>query len=75
MPLPPRGLETGSVLLLSAGHFTHDAYPAFLAPLIPLLKVKLGLSNALAGTLAAFLRSSSLVQPFIGYLADHTNAR
>jgi FSR family fosmidomycin resistance protein-like MFS transporter len=71
----PEHLETGQVLLLSAGHLIHDAYPAFLAPLIPLLKLKLGISNALAGTLAAFLRSSSLVQPFIGYLADRTNAR
>ena len=71
----PGRLETGKVVLLSAGHLIHDAYPAFLAPLIPLLKAKLHLSNLLAGTLAAFLRSSSLAQPFIGYLADRTNAR
>lgn len=45
------------------------------APLIPLLKTKLGLSNALAGTLATFLRSSAPVQPFIGYWADRTNPR
>lgn len=67
--------ETGKVVLLSAGHFIHDTYPAFLAPLIPLLKEKLALSNALAGSLATFLRSSSLVQPFIGYLADRISAR
>jgi FSR family fosmidomycin resistance protein-like MFS transporter len=63
------------VVLLSIGHMIHDAYPAFLAPLVPLLKTKLGLSNALAGTLATFLRSSSLAQPFIGYMADRTNPR
>jgi FSR family fosmidomycin resistance protein-like MFS transporter len=50
-------------------------YPAFLAPLLPLLQAKLSLSNTLAGSLATFLRSSSLVQPFIGYLADRTSAR
>lgn len=69
------GIETGKVVLLSAGHLVHDTYPAFLAPLIPLLKNKLGLSNALAGSLATFLRSSSLAQPFIGYFADRTSAR
>jgi FSR family fosmidomycin resistance protein-like MFS transporter len=50
-------------------------YPAFLAPLLPLLQQKLQLSNTLAGSLATFLRSSSLVQPFIGYVADRTSAR
>lgn len=70
-----RSFETGKIILLSAGHFIHDTYPAFLAPLIPLLKEKLALSNALAGSLATFLRSSSLVQPFIGYLADRVSAR
>ena len=75
MPKDPGALQTGKVVLLSTGHLIHDAYPAFLAPLIPLLKAKLSLSNVLAGTLAAFLRSSSLAQPFIGYLADRTNAR
>jgi FSR family fosmidomycin resistance protein-like MFS transporter len=63
------------VILLSIGHGIHDMYPAFLAPLLPLLQVKLGLSNTLAGSLATFLRSSSLAQPFIGYLADRTSAR
>jgi FSR family fosmidomycin resistance protein-like MFS transporter len=72
---PGAPFETGKVILISAGHLIHDAYPAFLAPLIPLLRQKLALSNALAGSLATFLRSSSLAQPFIGYMADRTNAR
>jgi FSR family fosmidomycin resistance protein-like MFS transporter len=70
-----RTFQTARVATISAGHAIHDAYPAFLAPLIPLLTEKLGLSNAMAGALATFLRSSSLVQPFIGYLADRMNAR
>jgi len=73
--ITPAPFETGKVVLLSITHLIHDSYPAFLAPLIPLLKEKLALSNALAGTLATFLRSSSLVQPFIGYMADRMNAR
>ena len=75
MNAPQRAFETVRVVLLSIGHGIHDMYPAFLAPLLPLLQPKLGLSNTLAGSLATFLRSSSLVQPFIGYLADRTSAR
>jgi len=72
---PHRAFDTARVILLSIGHGIHDMYPAFLAPLLPLLQAKLHLSNTLAGSLATFLRSSSLAQPFIGYLADRTSAR
>ena len=75
MSSPPHAFHTARVILLSVGHAIHDMYPAFLAPLLPLLQAKLSLSNTLAGSLATFLRSSSLVQPFIGYLADRTSAR
>ena len=75
MGSPPHAFHTARVILLSVGHAIHDMYPAFLAPLLPLLQTKLFLSNTLAGSLATFLRSSSLVQPFIGYLADRTSAR
>ena len=64
--------QTPKVLVVALAHFIHDTYPAFLAPLIPLLTDKLGLSLALAGSLVLFMRTSSLVQPFIGYLADRT---
>ena len=72
---PPGQFALARVVLLSIGHAVHDMYPAFLAPLLPLLQAKLGLSNTLAGSLATFLRSSSLAQPFIGYLADRTSTR
>ena len=75
MSSPPHAFHTARVILLSVGHAIHDMYPAFLAPLLPLLQAKFSLSNTLAGSLATFLRSSSLVQPFIGYLADRTSAR
>jgi len=55
-------LESGKIALLSAGHLIHDAYPAILAPLIPLLKAKLGLSNALAGTLAVVAAVGGVLQ-------------
>ncbi len=67
--------QTGKVALIALGHLAHDTYPAFLAPLLPLLTTKLGLSLALAGSLGSFLRLSSVAQPFLGYLADRTNVR
>lgn len=67
--------ETATVLSLSLGHFVHDMYPAFLGPLLPLLIAKLGLSLALAGTLPALLRWSSIIQPFMGYFADRMDGR
>jgi FSR family fosmidomycin resistance protein-like MFS transporter len=72
---PAREFHTGRIVLIATAHFVHDTYPAFLAPLLPLLRAKHGLSHTLAGTLATFLRSSALVQPFIGYFADRTNVR
>lgn len=75
MSTPHRSFDTARVILLSIGHGIHDMYPAFLAPLLPLIQAKMGLSNTLAGSLATFLRSSSVAQPFIGYLADRTSAR
>ncbi|OGB95558.1 MAG: hypothetical protein A2Z31_02495 [candidate division NC10 bacterium RBG_16_65_8] len=75
MNAPHRAFDAARVILLSIGHGIHDMYPAFPAPLLPLLQAKLGLSNTLAGSLATFLRSSSLAQPFIGYLADRVGVR
>ena len=64
-----------TVLLVSLAHMVHDTYPAFLAPLLPLLQAELGLSYLMAGGLAAFFRSSFLVQPLIGFWADRHNLR
>ncbi|NOZ29787.1 MAG: MFS transporter [Chloroflexi bacterium] len=61
--------------IISLAHFIHDCFPAFLAPLLPLLTAKLGFSLAAAGALVPFLRSSAFIQPAIGYLADRTDAR
>ena len=64
-------LQPGRLALLTAGHLINDAYTGFLAPLLPLLMVKMNLSLALAGTLASVLSvSTSLLQPIYGYLSD-----
>jgi hypothetical protein len=36
--------QTGKILALSIGHFIHDVYSSFLAPLLPLLIEKLSMS-------------------------------
>ncbi|MFQ5856171.1 MAG: MFS transporter [Anaerolineae bacterium] len=74
-PVKDHEFQTAKVLLVTLAHFVHDTYPAFLAPLLPLLTEKLGLSLTLAGSLVLVMRLSSLVQPFIGHLADRTGLR
>lgn len=67
--------QTGQVATIAGAHFVHDTYTAFLAPLLPLLQDKLGIGYTLAGSLAIFLQLPSLLNPFIGYLADKANLR
>jgi len=63
------------VLTISGGHFVHDVYSAFLAPLLPLLIEKMSLTLTLAGSLSAFLQFPAILTPFIGHLADKYNLR
>lgn len=67
--------ETGNVLLLSFSHFVHDMYTSFLAPLLPLIIEKLSISLGAAGILSTALQLPSLLNPFIGFIADRTNPR
>ncbi len=67
--------QTGQVVTVAGAHLVHDTYSAFLAPLLPLLQDKLGIGYALAGSLAIFMQLPSLLNPFIGYLADKANLR
>jgi FSR family fosmidomycin resistance protein-like MFS transporter len=67
--------QTGRVLTISAGHAVHDTYTAFLAPLLPVFIANLSLSMTDAGLLTVFMQGPSLLQPFIGHLADRFNLR
>ena len=69
------GFQAGEVFLIANGHFIHDVYSAFLAPLLPLLIEKLSLSLTMAGSLSAFMQFPALLNPFIGRLADKSKAR
>ena len=67
--------QTGRVLTISTGHAVHDTYTAFLAPLLPVFIANLALSKTEAGLLTVFMQGPSLLQPFIGHLADRVSLR
>ena len=67
--------QTGGILTIVGGHFVHDTYSAFVAPLLPLLIQKLSLSLALGGSLAVFMQLPSVFSVLIGYLADRVSVR
>ena len=67
--------QTGCVLTISAGHAVHDTYAAFLPPLLPVFIANLALSKTEAGLLTVFMQGASLLQPFIGHLADRISLR
>jgi MFS transporter, FSR family, fosmidomycin resistance protein len=67
--------QTGQVLTIVGGHFIHDTYTAFVAPLLPLIIEKLSLTLTMAGSLTAFLQLPSILNLFIGFLADKISLR
>ncbi len=70
-----QGFDTAAVATISSAHFLHDVYPAFLAPLLPLIIANLNIPLAAAGGLATIYRTGSLVQPFLGLWADRADTR
>ncbi|MCL5256823.1 MAG: MFS transporter [Chloroflexi bacterium] len=68
--------RAGYVGLLASGHLSVELYASFLAPLLPLLIPKLGLSIAMVGLLATMQSlANSLLQPVFGHLADRGHSR
>ena len=63
------------VYVVAGGHLFHDLYTSFLAPLLPTLVDNLSLSLTSAGLLTTFSRIPSILNPFIGYLADKAGAK
>jgi FSR family fosmidomycin resistance protein-like MFS transporter len=65
-----------AALVVATAHGLNDAYASFVPPLLPRIMDDLGLSIALAATLAVtFSFASSLPQPIFGYLADRYGRR
>lgn len=71
----PDNFSGGDVIAVSTAHGLHDTYQAFLPSYIPLFIENLALTKTQAGELSAYGQLPSLVQPFIGYLADRKGLR
>jgi FSR family fosmidomycin resistance protein-like MFS transporter len=74
-PTNTGAFQTSRVLSITGAHAVHDTYTAFLAPLLPAFISKLALSKTEAGALTVFMQAPSVVQPYIGYLADRITLR
>ncbi|MBN2698718.1 MAG: MFS transporter [Bacteroidales bacterium] len=62
--------QKGRIITISAAHFIHDVYTSFLAPALPRIIEKLDTSYALIGLLAPIQRIPSLLNPFVGIIAE-----
>lgn len=67
--------QTDKVTVIAIGHGIQDTYQSFLPALLPILIEKFSLIKTEAGLLSVFANTPSLLQPFIGYLADHKGPR
>jgi MFS transporter, FSR family, fosmidomycin resistance protein len=61
--------------IASGAHFAHDLYPSYIGVLIPYVQSHLGIPLALASLMVPAQQMPSILQPFIGYLADRTSKR
>ena len=67
--------QSGDVFAVSFAHMVHDIYSSFLAPVLPILIEKLGISYSQVGFLSVAQRLPSLLNPFIGIIADKVSIR
>ena len=65
----------GKVYAISFGHFVHDIYTSFLAPVLPLLIERLQINYTLAALLTVAQRFPSLFNALAGLLADKISFR
>ena len=72
---PSQEFRTGAVVSIAGAHAVHDTYTAFLPPLLPAFINRWALSKTEAGLLSVFFQAPSLLQPFIGHLADRRGLR
>ncbi len=67
--------QTIDAVAISIAHHLHDIYSSFLAPILPLLIEKLSISYTSAGLLTVAQRLPSLLNPFVGLIADKISIR
>ncbi len=61
--------------VIAFGHFAHDVFTAFFAPLLPIIRETIGISFAEAGVLTALQRVPALANPLLGVIADRRGQR
>ena len=69
------GFQSGKVAALAICHFIHDLYSSFLSPLLPLIIEKLSISLTQAGFASTMMQLPSLLNPYLGTLADRISVR
>lgn len=67
--------QKDKVLTLSFAHLAHDTYSSFLAPILPLLIEKLGISLFMSAFLDIARSVPSLLNPFFGLLAEKAGVK
>ena len=67
--------QKNQVATISLAHLAHDTFSSFLAPILPLLIEKLGMSLAMSAFLDIARKLPSLMNPFFGLLAQRSDAR
>ncbi|MEW6752269.1 MAG: MFS transporter [Candidatus Latescibacterota bacterium] len=71
----PQAMQKARLFVLTLSHFTVDTYASLLAPILPLLILRLDLSYASAGVLGTMVSLIGLSQPLMGMLADRMRRR
>jgi len=67
--------KKGDVYTISFAHLFHDIFSSFLAPLLPLLIAKLGISLSLASFLDIARKIPSLFNPLLGLMAERRDVK
>jgi FSR family fosmidomycin resistance protein-like MFS transporter len=67
--------DKAKVYTISAAHFAHDIFSSFLAPLLPLLIEKLGISLSQVALLDIMRRIPALFNPFLGLMAEKKDVK
>ena len=69
------GSPPEQIYAITGGHLFHDVFTSFLPPLLPTIIENLSLTLTSVGILTTFTRLPSVINPFIGYLADRKGAK
>ncbi len=72
---PRRSTNRVSLLVITVAHFCVDSYATMLAPLLPLVMVRLDLNYTSAGLLGAVGSIANMGQPLLGMWADRMARR